>query len=217
MTTKLQKYTPLPLRVLLGIGCVHHGWHNVVMADERLAFTWMLSQIGITQPTMTLWIISLTSVLGGVALLTGAWVRTVTVPLAINVAAVLFLIHVPSGFDFVKLTAVTPQGPQFGMPGYEVSLLYMAGFLSLHLSGAGAYSVDAVREGRRRNRRSIAGGRTPTFPPAGYSSPASELRRAAEPLLAPCSGNAYACDVAPPCGAANALTLRHQSHPRAES
>lgn len=217
MTTNLQRYAPLPIRLLLGIGCVHHGWHNVVMADERLAFTWMLSQIGITHPTMTLWIISLTSVIGGVALLTGAWVRTVSVPLAINVAAVLFLIHVPSGFDFVKLTAVTPQGPQFGMPGYEVSLLYMAGFLSLHLSGAGAYSVDAAREGRRRSRRAIAVADTPTFPPAGFSLPAPGLRPAAEPLLAPCSVNAYACEVAAPCCAANALSVRHQFLTRAES
>lgn len=216
MTTNLQKYAPLPLRMLLGIGCVHHGWHNVVMADERLAFTWMLSQIGITYPTMTLWIISLTSLFGGVALLTGAWVRTVTVPLAISLAAVLFLIHLPSGFDYVKLTAVTPQGQQFGMPGYEVSLLYMAGFLSLHLSGAGAYSVDAARKGRR-SRRSIAVGGRPTPPLAGFSLPAPRLRPAVEPLLARCSGKAYACDVAAPRGAADALSVRHQSLTRAES
>jgi putative oxidoreductase len=177
----------------------------------------MLSQIGITHPTMTLWIISLTSVLGGVALLTGAWIRTVSVPLAINVAAVLFLIHVPSGFDFVKLNAVTPQGPQFGMPGYEVSLLYMAGFLSLYLSGAGAYSVDAAREGRRLNRQSTAAGERLKVPLAGFSLPAPGLRPAAEPLLAPCSANAYACEVAAPCGAANALSVRHQSLTRAES
>ena len=217
MTTNLQRYAPLPLRILLGIGCVHHGWHNVVMADERQAFTWMLSQIGITHPTMTLWIISLTSVLGGVALLTGAWIRTVSVPLAINVAAVLFLIHVPSGFDFIKLTAVTPQGPQFGMPGYEVSLLYMAGFLSLYLSGAGAYSVDAARERRRLDRHSTAAGERLKVPPAGFSLPAPGRRPAAEPLLAPCSANAYACEVAAPCGAANALSVRHQSLTRAES
>lgn len=189
MTRKHERYTPLPLRLLLGIGCVHHGWHNVVMADERLAFTWMLSQIGISHPTTALWLISLTSFLGGIALFAGAWVRAVSVPLAINVAATLFLIHVPSGFDFVKLTAVTPQGPQFGMPGYEVSLLYMAGFLSLHLSGAGAYSVDAVRERRRR----------------------------ISPLLARRTGNAYACDVEARRGAADTLSVRHQSLTRAES
>ena len=46
MTTTLSRWSPLPLRILLGIGCVHHGWHNVIMADERQAFTWMLREIG---------------------------------------------------------------------------------------------------------------------------------------------------------------------------
>lgn len=216
MTTKLERYAPLPVRVLLGIGCVHHGWHNVVMADERLAFTWMLSQIGITHPTMALWIISLVSFLGGIALLTGAWVRIVSVPLIINVAAILFLIHMPSGFDFVKLTAVTPEGPQFGMPGYEVSLLYMAGLLSLHLSGAGAYSLDAVRARRKSIIRPIELSEESFLPPAGFSVPTGP-RTAAESLLAPRTGNAYACDVEARRGAAGASSVRHQSLTRAES
>jgi putative oxidoreductase len=216
MTTKLERYAPLPLRILLGIGCVHHGWHNVVMADERMAFTWMVSQLGMTHPTLTLWIISLVSFLGGIALLTGAWVRAVSVPLAINVSAILFLIHMPSGFDFVKLTAVTAEGPQFGMPGYEVSLLYMAGFLSLHLSGAGACSVDAVRERRERIIRPIELSEESFLSPGGFSVP-SGPRSAAELLLAPRTGNAYACNVEAGRGAADASSVRQQSLTRTES
>jgi putative oxidoreductase len=153
MSSTTRDWAPLPLRLLLGIGFVHHGWHNVIMADERQAFTWMLREIGIGQPSVMLWAISLVSFAGGLALLSGSFVRLACIPLALNVPAILFLIHFRSGFDFVKLTAVTAQGPQYGMPGYEVSLLYLAGLCSLCLSGAGVLSVDARRaESRRRSR-----------------------------------------------------------------
>jgi putative oxidoreductase len=39
---------------------------------------------------------------------------------------------------------LTHNGPQFGPPGYEVNLLYIAGLLSLILGGAGALSIDRL-------------------------------------------------------------------------
>ncbi len=45
---------------------------------------------------------------------------------------------------------MTESGPTFGMPGFEVNLLYIAGFLALALGGAGAFSVDRMMEERRR-------------------------------------------------------------------
>lgn len=167
MTTTLSRWSPLPLRILLGIGCVHHGWHNVIMADERQAFTWMLREIGTTSPTTLLWIISATSFVGGLALLAGAFVRQLAVPLAVNVAAILFVMHVPNGFDYLKLTAVTAQGPQYGMPGYEVSLLYMAGLMSLGLAGAGPMSVDRALA-RKRRRDGAPRGATVRAAPIAY-------------------------------------------------
>jgi putative oxidoreductase len=145
------RWSPLPLRLLLGIGCIHHGWHNVIMVDERQAFTWMLRDIGAGHPLLLLAVISAVSFTGGLALLTGAYVRLACIPLAVNVSAILLFIHAPSGFDFVKLTAVTVQGPQYGMPGYEVSLLYLAGLLSLFFSGAGPFSLDSRRRWRRES------------------------------------------------------------------
>ncbi len=46
------------------------------------------------------------------------------------------------GLRDLNITGVTPQGPQFGMPGVEVNLLYIAGLLSLLLGGPGPLSVD---------------------------------------------------------------------------
>jgi len=48
----------------------------------------------------------------------------------------------------MHMTGMTETGPTFGMPGYEVPLLYIAGLLVLVFGGAGALSVD-----RRRSRR----------------------------------------------------------------
>jgi putative oxidoreductase len=152
MNRSWKDWSPLPLRIALGIGFVHHGWHNVIMPDERDAFLWMLSDMGIARPGLILWLISAVSFLGGLALLAGAFVRAVALPLLIHVPAILFIMHVPSGFDFVHLTAVTSRGPQYGMPGYEVSVLYAAGLMSLLRMGAGALSVDSCRAKRSRSR-----------------------------------------------------------------
>ncbi|MGQ0714909.1 MAG: DoxX family protein [Gemmatimonadaceae bacterium] len=141
-------WASLPLRTAIGIGCIHHGWHNIILADERHAFLWMLQAIGVARPHPLLWVISLVSMVGGLALLAGAFVRVVSIALAANVPGILIVVHWPSGFDYLKLTAVTPLGPQYGMPGFEVSVLYLAALLSLVLAGAGPYSWDAWR--RRR-------------------------------------------------------------------
>jgi putative oxidoreductase len=145
-----QHWASVPLRLAIGLGCVYHGWHNVIRADERQAFLWMLEDIGITRPHLALWLISAVSVGGGLALLAGAFVRVASVALAVVVPAILFAIHWPSGFDFVHLAAVAEQGPQYGMPGYEVSVLYLAGLLALFLAGSGPYSIDAYRRHAER-------------------------------------------------------------------
>ncbi len=47
---------------------------------------------------------------------------------------------------------MTPQGPQFGMPGAEVNLLYIAALLALLIGGPGPLSVDERLLGRHRLR-----------------------------------------------------------------
>jgi putative oxidoreductase len=44
---------------------------------------------------------------------------------------------------------LTPNGPKFGPPGYEVNLLYVAGLLSLILGGAGALSIEGLLSRKR--------------------------------------------------------------------
>ncbi len=61
-------------------------------------------------------------------------------------------VHLPYGFSAIKLQAITAAGPQFGPPGYEVNLLYLACLAALTLLGAGPLSLDGLRT-RLRNRQ----------------------------------------------------------------
>ncbi len=61
----------------------------------------------------------------------------------------MFTVHLPYGFSSIKLMGMTENGPQFGTPGYEVNLLYIAGLLTLALGGTGPLSIDRMLERRK--------------------------------------------------------------------
>jgi putative oxidoreductase len=90
------------------------------------------------------WLTILTELLGGFAVLLGAFVTLVSVPMAVVLLVAMFSVHWRYGFSSIKLVAVTPAGPQFGPPGYECDLLYLVCLAALVLSGAGPFSLDGV-------------------------------------------------------------------------
>jgi putative oxidoreductase len=53
-------------------------------------------------------------------------------------------VHLPYGFSSIKLQAVTTTGAQFGPPGYETDLLYLACLATLVLGGSGPFAVDGL-------------------------------------------------------------------------
>jgi putative oxidoreductase len=69
-------------------------------------------------------------------------------------AAVLLVgmitVHLPYGFSSIKLQAVTAAGAQFGPPGYETDLLYLACLAALVLGGSGPLAIDGLLAKRRR-------------------------------------------------------------------
>jgi len=50
----------------------------------------------------------------------------------------------PYGFSSIKLQAVTAAGAQFGPPGFETDLLYLACLAALVLGGSGPLSIDGL-------------------------------------------------------------------------
>jgi putative oxidoreductase len=136
-------WAPLPLRLILGFGFVYHGWDK--LADGTEGFQGMLGMIGIPGGAATAWFVALLEFFGGLALIAGAFVPIVAVLLIGDMLVAAVTVHLPHGFSFMNMTGMGPDGPQFGMPGYEINLLYIAGLLALILGGAGAYSVDRMR------------------------------------------------------------------------
>jgi putative oxidoreductase len=56
----------------------------------------------------------------------------------------IFTVHLPYGFSSIKLIAVTASGAQFGPPGYECDLLYLACLAALFLVGSGPLAIDGL-------------------------------------------------------------------------
>jgi putative oxidoreductase len=82
--------------------------------------------------------------IGGFAILVGAFVQFVAIPMSAVMLVAMLTVHLPYGFSSIKLVAVTPKGAQFGPPGYETALLYLACLAALVIGGAGPFSVDTL-------------------------------------------------------------------------
>ena len=139
-----RQWAPLPLRLIIGYGFVAHGWAKLRRGPE--GFAKLLDQIGAPLPEVTAWVSTLIEILGGLAILAGAFVAVVSVPLIMMMLVAMFTVHLRYGFSAINTIGLTADGPQFSPPGYEVNLLYIAGLLALILGGAGPLSIDRFRK-----------------------------------------------------------------------
>jgi putative oxidoreductase len=132
----------LPLRLIVGFGFAAHGFAKLSRGPDKFAV--ILSALGVPHPLLTSWATSLLEFFGGVSVMAGAFIVPLSTPLAIVMLTAMFSVHLQYGFSSVKLQAVTASGAQFGPVGYELNLLYIAGLLTLALSGPGKLSIDHI-------------------------------------------------------------------------
>jgi len=140
---KCTPYAALPLRLIVGYGFLAHGlakWHS---GPE--AFAAILHAIGVPAPEVMAWLTIGTEVLSGIAFLIGGFVSLVSIPSIILLAVAVFTVHLPYGFSSIKLLGVSYGRAQFGPPGYECDLLYIASIVALLLIGPTPWSVDNYR------------------------------------------------------------------------
>jgi putative oxidoreductase len=137
-----QQWATLPLRLIIGFGFTAHGWAK--LSRGPAGFAKLLEQIGAPLPEVTAWVSTLIELLGGLAILAGAFVAAVSIPLIVMMLVAMFTVHLRYGFSAINTIGLTADGPQFGPPGYEVNLLYIAGLLALILGGAGPFSIDRL-------------------------------------------------------------------------
>jgi putative oxidoreductase len=139
----LAPWSPLLLRLIVGAGFCMHGYAKLARGPDTFAV--VLHTLGVPWPFFFAWVTTAVELAGGVAVLIGAFLPIVAVPLAAVLLTAMFTIHRPYGFFSVKLVSVTAAGTTFGTVGYEIVLLYLAALGALVLGGAGPLSVDRWR------------------------------------------------------------------------
>ena len=143
-----ERWVPIPIRIILGVGFMVHGWAK--WSRGPAAFAELLRQAHLPLPLANAWLVTLLEIFGGLALLMGAFVAIVSVPLILSMLGAMFTVNIKFGFSAVNTIGLTPAGPQLGPPGYEINLLYIACLVVLILGGAGPLSIDALRSRRRQ-------------------------------------------------------------------
>ncbi|MBA2734001.1 MAG: DoxX family protein [Acidobacteria bacterium] len=134
------KWTLLPLRLLIGFGFAAHGFSKLSAGPQK--FAGILQEIGVPLPNLMAWLTALIEFFGGLAVMAGAFVWIVSIPLIIIMLVATFTIHLPYGFSAIKLMGMAGNIPQFGTPGFEVNLLYIVGLFALVLGGTSPLSIE---------------------------------------------------------------------------
>lgn len=132
----------LPLRLIVGYGFMAHGYAKLARGPET--FAGILHAIGTPMPWMMAWATIVVELVGGFAVLVGAFIPLASVPMAAVLLVAIVTVHLPNGFSSIKLQSVTASGAHFGPPGYETDLLYLAALAALVVAGSGPLSVDRL-------------------------------------------------------------------------
>ena len=142
-----RQWALLPLRLIVGIGFIAHGMAKWTRGPAK--FGNLLHVVGVPFPAPTAWLVTLLEVFGGLAILVGAFVVIVSVPLVVSMLVAMFTVQLRYGFSSVNTIGLTPTGPIFGPPGYEINLLYIAALVALAFSRPSVFSIDALIARRR--------------------------------------------------------------------
>jgi len=147
----MAQWSPIPLRLIVGYGFMQHGFAKLSRGPDTFAA--ILQGMGVPDPHLMAWLTILTELLGGLAVLLGAFVTIVSVPMTAVLLVAMFKVHLQYGFSSIKLLEVTATGAKFGPVGYEVILLYIACIAALVMGGSGPFAIDGlVRERSKREQ-----------------------------------------------------------------
>ena len=132
-------WAPVPLRLIVGFGFFMHGFAKLSRGPE--SFVNVLVALHVPWPHIMGWLTILIELAGGLLVLMGIGVRLAAVPLSAVLLTAIFTVHLRYGFSSIKLLAVTSAGAEFGPPGYECPLLYLACLATLVVGGPGPLSI----------------------------------------------------------------------------
>src|SRR5262245_8343680 len=97
----LARWAPVPLRLIVGYGFMAHGFAKLSRGVG--AFALILQTLGVPAPGFMAWSTILVELLGGLAVLLGAFVPLVSIPMAAVLLVAVLTVHLPFGFNSIKL------------------------------------------------------------------------------------------------------------------
>jgi putative oxidoreductase len=143
ISSAMPRYAALPLRAIVGGGFIQYGWAKIVKGPD--AFAAILEALHVSFPHLSAYLTISVELLGGAALLFGAFIAWASVPAIVVLLTAMFTVHLPYGFSSIKIKAIVDGRAQFGPPGYECDLLYIACILALVFLSPGSWSIDSYR------------------------------------------------------------------------
>jgi len=146
MSKKYHQLAPLALRLIIGYGSMAHGWAKLSRGVG--GFEKLLLFLHVPFPHVMAWVVPLTELVCGFAILVGLFIRITAIPMIFVMLTAIFTVHLKYGFSAVKTIGLSENGPLFGPPGYEVDLLYIAGLIALIIMGSGTLSLDYLIQRR---------------------------------------------------------------------
>jgi putative oxidoreductase len=180
--TSVARWAPISLRLIVGYGFMQHGFAKLSKGPE--AFAAILHLLGVPAPHLMAWLTIATEVFGGLAVLLGAFVPLVSLPMAALLLVAIFTVYFRYGFSSIKLLSVNSGHAQFGPPGYECDLLYLACLATLVLAGSGPLAIDDIlRRGCSRFQKRVECGIKAD--PSRHLSSGSQFARLVQ-LCEPC-------------------------------
>lgn len=124
------------LRVVTGIIFLMHGQQKLFEFGIG-GVSGMMTGLGVPAPGLMAIVVTLVELVGGIALIFGAFTRIAALLVAIDVLVAFFLVHLPNGFFATN-------------GGVELVLLLATVGVTLFLTGPGAMALDSLLPVERR-------------------------------------------------------------------
>jgi uncharacterized membrane protein YphA (DoxX/SURF4 family) len=91
ISSAMQRYAALPLRAIVGGGFIQHGWAKIVKGPD--AFAAILQALHVPFPHLSAYLTISLELLGGAALLFGAFIAWASVPAIVVLLTAMFTVH----------------------------------------------------------------------------------------------------------------------------
>src|SRR6185369_17541016 len=89
----LRQWAAVPLRLIVGYGFIAHGYAKVMNGPDRFAAS--LLGLGVPAPHLMAWATIGFELIGGLAVLVGAYIPLISVPLTVILLVAVVTVHLP--------------------------------------------------------------------------------------------------------------------------